>query len=160
MPIQPQHKWSINWVNKFPLFEYDKLKNTYVAKHHPFTSPEDIKILYTNPLKCTAKAYDLIINGHEVGGGSIRIHNVNIQKKIFNLLNFSVEKQKKEFGFFLNALQYGTPPHAGIALGLDRLCMLITETENIKDVISFPKTITGSDLFTGAPSKIDSFSLY
>jgi len=160
MCIDPDKKWSINWVNKFPLFEYDNNRKNYISMHHPFTAPENIKMLYTDPLKCKAKAYDLVINGHEVGGGSIRIHNIDIQKKVFKLLNFSKDKQEKEFSFFLNALNYGTPPHAGIALGLDRLCMLITETENIRDVIAFPKTITGADLFTNAPNKIDSFSLY
>lgn len=133
----------------------------YVAMHHPFTSPldEDISALEKSPSKVRAKAYDLVINGVEVGGGSIRIHRRDLQEKMFNVLGFTKERAWEQFGFLLESFQYGTPPHGGIAFGLDRLIMLLTGTDNIKDVIAFPKTQNHSCLMTGAPSIAEKESL-
>ncbi|MBM7613900.1 aspartate--tRNA ligase [Alkaliphilus hydrothermalis] len=142
------------WVTEFPLFEYDEEANRYVAKHHPFTSPivEDIPLLETEPHKVRARAYDMVINGYEVGGGSIRIHTSDIQEKMFKALGFSKEEAYEQFGFLLNAFKYGTPPHGGIAFGLDRLIMLLTKEDNIREVIAFPKTQNASDPLTNAPA--------
>lgn len=150
-------KFSFHWVVDFPLLEYDNEANRYVAMHHPFTSPkdEDIPLLESNPSKARAKAYDIIINGAEIGGGSIRIHNPEIQEKMFNLLGMSEKEAENKFGFLLNALKFGAPPHGGIALGLDRIIMTITGTENIRDVIAFPKTTSGLSLMDGAPSYVE-----
>lgn len=150
-------KFSFHWVVDFPLLEYDNEAHRYVAMHHPFTSPkdEDIPLLDSNPSKARAKAYDIIINGAEIGGGSIRIHNPKIQEKMFNLLGMSEKEAETKFGFLLNALKFGAPPHGGIALGLDRIIMTITGTENIRDVIAFPKTTSGLSLMDGAPSYVE-----
>lgn len=150
-------KFSFHWVVDFPLLEYDNEAHRYVAMHHPFTSPkdEDIPLLDSNPSKARAKAYDIIINGAEIGGGSIRIHNPEIQEKMFNLLGMSEKEAENKFGFLLNALKFGAPPHGGIALGLDRIIMTITGTENIRDVIAFPKTTSGLSLMDGAPSYVE-----
>lgn len=150
-------KFDILWVVDFPLLEYDAEEQRYVAVHHPFTSAkvEDIPLLDTDPSKVRANAYDLVINGQEAGGGSIRIHDWHMQEKIFNLLGFSQEDIKERFGFFVDAFKYGAPPHGGLAFGLDRLVMLITGTENIKDVIAFPKVQNASCLMTGAPSIVE-----
>lgn len=146
------------WITEFPLFEYDEESERYVAKHHPFTHPmeEDIHLLETNPEKVRAKAYDIVINGDEIGGGSIRISDSNLQKKMFKALGFNMEEATEKFGFLLEAFKYGTPPHGGIAYGFDRLVMLLTDTVNIRDVIAFPKTQNATCLLTGAPSDIDS----
>ncbi len=142
------------WVVDFPMFEYDENEKRYTAMHHPFTAikDEDLPLLETDKDKVKAKAYDLVVNGVELGGGSIRIHSSDIQNKVFSCLGFNDEQAKAKFGFLLEALKYGTPPHGGIAFGLDRLIMLLTKTENIKDVIAFPKTQNHSCLMTGAPA--------
>ncbi|MTI70967.1 MAG: aspartate--tRNA ligase [Firmicutes bacterium] len=144
------------WVTEFPLFEYDEEEDRYVAKHHPFTHPmdEDIKLLDTEPEKVRAKAYDLAINGDEIGGGSIRINNTELQQKMFKALGFSEEEAWSKFGFLLEAFKYGVPPHGGIAYGFDRLIMQLTESNNIRDVIAFPKTQNATSLLTKAPAEV------
>lgn len=142
------------WVTDFPLFEYDEEENRYVAKHHPFTSPkdEDLDKLESDPGNCHAKAYDIVLNGYEIGGGSIRIHNSSVQERMFKALGFTEEEANEKFGFFIDAFKYGAPPHGGIAYGLDRVVMLVTGTDNIRDVIAFPKTQDAKCLLTNAPS--------
>ncbi|NMB07814.1 MAG: aspartate--tRNA ligase [Tissierellia bacterium] len=144
------------WITEFPLFEYDEEEGRYVAKHHPFTHPmeEDIDLLETHPEKVRAKAYDIVINGDEIGGGSIRISDRELQKRMFKALGFTEEEAQDKFGFLLDAFKYGTPPHGGIAYGFDRLIMLLTGSQNIRDVIAFPKTQSATCLLTGAPTNI------
>ncbi|WP_025640987.1 aspartate--tRNA ligase [Schnuerera ultunensis] len=144
------------WITEFPLFEYDEEEGRYVAKHHPFTHPmeEDIDLLETEPEKVRAKAYDIVINGDEMGGGSIRISDPELQKRMFSALGFTEEEAWNKFGFLLEAFKYGTPPHGGIAYGFDRLIMLLTNSSNIRDVIAFPKTQSATCLLTGAPSEV------
>lgn len=145
------------WVTGFPLLEYSEEESRYVAVHHPFTAPkdEDVDLLDTAPERVRSKAYDLAINGQEAGGGSIRIHTVKMQKRIFNKLGFSEEDIKRRFSFFVDAFRYGAPPHGGIAFGLDRLAMLLTGTDSIRDVMSFPKVQNASDLMSNAPGKVE-----
>ncbi len=145
------------WVIDFPLFEWDDENKRYSAMHHPFTAPkqEDIKKLSSNPLKVKANAYDLVINGNEVGGGSIRIHNKDLQNQIFSFLGFSEKEASEQFGFLMNAFEYGAPPHGGIAFGLDRLCAVINGDESIRDYIAFPKNNSGKDIMIESPSIID-----
>lgn len=149
------------WVVDFPLFEWNEDEKRYDSLHHPFTAPveADMDKLQTDPVNIRSQAYDLVVNGSEVGGGSVRIHNPKVQTKVFDLLNISKEQAQERFGFFLKALEYGTPPHGGIAFGLDRLVMLLTGTENIRDVIAFPKTQRGQCLMTNAPSDVDQTQL-
>ncbi len=149
------------WVTDFPLLEYDDQAGRYVAMHHPFTAPrdEDMALLSENPLRVRARAYDFVINGAEVGGGSIRIHRSDVQSKMFDLLGISKEEADAKFGFLLRALQYGAPPHGGIAFGLDRLMAILTGSESIREVIAFPKTQKGSCLMTEAPSSVDLLQL-
>ena len=149
-------EYKILWITEFPLFEYNSDEDRYVAKHHPFTHPveEDIDLLETHPEKVRAKAYDLVINGDEMGGGSIRISNTDLQKRMFKALGLSEEESLEKFGFLLEAFKYGTPPHGGIAFGLDRLVMLFTGNSNIRDVIAFPKTQSATCLMTNAPTKV------
>ena len=149
-------EYQMLFVTDFPVFEYSEQENRYVACHHPFTAPkdEDIDKLLTDKANCYAKAYDIVINGYEAGGGSIRIHNQDTQKIMFEALGFTDEEAKEKFGFLMEAFKYGTPPHGGFALGLDRLTMLLTETDNIRDVIAFPKTASASCLLTEAPNVV------
>lgn len=157
LDIIPKDTFNFLWVTDFPLFEYDEESGRFVAKHHPFTSPrdEDLELLGSDPGAARAKAYDIVLNGFEIGGGSIRIHKSEVQKRMFRALGFSDEKAQEKFGFLLEAFKYGTPPHGGIAFGLDRLVMLITGSENIREVIAFPKTQNASCLMTDAPSWVD-----
>lgn len=148
--------YELVWITDFPLFEYSEEEERYVAKHHPFTSPvdEDIDKLETAPQEVRAKAYDLVINGDEIGGGSIRITNRALQNRMFKALGFTEEEAQEKFGFLLEAFKYGVPPHGGIAFGLDRLMMLLTGATSIKDVIAFPKTQSAACLMTGSPTMV------
>jgi len=141
----------------FPLLEWDGEARRYVAMHHPFTSPldDDIGKLESEPGAARAKAYDLVLNGSEIGGGSIRIHDADMQKRVFSLLNISPDEATRRFGFFLEALEYGTPPHGGIALGLDRIAAILANESSIREVIAFPKTAAAVDLMSDAPSPVD-----
>ncbi|MEA4900419.1 aspartate--tRNA ligase [Desulfitobacterium sp.] len=152
----PEGALNFLWVTEFPLFEWDEDEKRYVAIHHPFTSPmdEDIPLLKTEPGKARAKAYDVVLNGIELGGGSIRIHKRDVQEQMFELLGFTPENARAQFGFLMDAFEFGTPPHGGIALGLDRLIMLLTGKETIRDVIAFPKTQSAADLMSQAPSSV------
>ena len=145
------------WVIDFPLFEWDDENKRYSAMHHPFTAPkeDDIKKLSSNPLQVKANAYDLVLNGSEIGGGSIRIHNKELQNQIFSLLGFTEKEASEQFGFLMNAFEYGAPPHGGIAFGLDRLCAVINGDESIRDYIAFPKNNSGKDIMIESPSIID-----
>jgi aspartyl-tRNA synthetase len=145
------------WVVEFPLFEWNEDEKRYDSLHHPFTAPvpEELYKLDSDPGNICSQAYDIVVNGYEIGGGSIRIHDPKVQQKVFDLLKISKEQAQQRFGFFLRALEYGAPPHGGIAFGLDRMIMLLTETENIRDVIAFPKTQRGQCLLTDAPSEVD-----
>lgn len=155
--IESKGEYKFCWVTDFPLFLQDETTHRYTSVHHPFTAPksEDIHKLESDPLSVRAEAYDLVLNGHELGGGSQRIHNPKLQNKIFSLLNLDEKTIHEKFGFFIEALQYGSPPHLGIALGLDRLMMLLCKTKNIRDVIAFPKTQQASDLMTECPNQVD-----
>jgi len=159
--IQDKEEFSFLWVTHFPLMEYDEEEKRWTSTHHPFTSPldEDLEKLESDPGSVRAKAYDLILNGVELGGGSIRIHRQDIQKKIFNLLGFSDEEANERFGFLLDAFAYGVPPHGGIAYGLDRLIMLLAREKSIRDVIAFPKIQNASCPMTEAPSVVDAKQL-
>ena len=149
------------WITEFPMFEYSEEENRWVAEHHPFTSPmdEDLELLDTNPGAVRAKAYDMVLNGVELGGGSIRIHRQDIQKKIFELLGFTDEEAENKFGFLLTAFKYGVPPHGGLAFGLDRMVMLMAGASTIRDVIAFPKVKDASCLLTDAPNVVDKAQL-
>ncbi len=152
----PAGRWNFLWVVDFPMFEYHEEEGRHYAVHHPFTAPrdEDLDLLEQEPSKCRAKAYDVVLNGIELGGGSIRIHRSDVQERVFKLLRLSPEEQQLKFGFLLEALKYGPPPHGGIALGLDRTVMLLTGRDNIRDVFSFPKTARATCPMTEAPSPV------
>lgn len=155
--LYDKSKFDFLWVVDFPLLEYSEEDGRYYAVHHPFTSAivEDIPLLDTDPLKVRSNAYDMVINGQEAGGGSIRIHDPRMQEKVFSILGFTQEDIEERFGFFVEAFKYGAPPHGGLAFGLDRLTMLVTGTDNIKDVIAFPKVQNASCLMSGAPSPVE-----
>jgi aspartyl-tRNA synthetase len=150
-------KWKPLWVVDFPMFEYDEEGKRWNACHHPFTAPKDehLALLETDPGKCLAKAYDLALNGWELGGGSVRIHKADVQSQVFRALNIGAEEAQLKFGFLLDALQYGAPPHGGLAFGLDRIVTMMTGAESIRDVIAFPKTQRAQCLLTQAPSAVD-----
>ncbi|MBO4262464.1 MAG: aspartate--tRNA ligase [Clostridia bacterium] len=152
-----KNEYDILWITEFPMFEWSEEENRYMAVHHPFTAPmeEDLDLVEKEPDKARAKAYDLVINGQESGGGSIRIHSREVQKKMFKVLGFSDEDIERKFGFFVGAFNYGTPPHGGLAFGLDRLTMLLCKDDSIKDVIAFPKVQTAACLMSDAPSQVD-----
>ncbi|WP_174363376.1 aspartate--tRNA ligase [uncultured Caballeronia sp.] len=149
--------WKPLWVIDFPMFEFDEEDNRYVAAHHPFTSPKDehLEYLETDPGRCLAKAYDMVLNGWEIGGGSVRIYQEEVQSKVFRALKINAEEARIKFGFLLDALQYGAPPHGGIAFGLDRIVTMMAGADSIRDVIAFPKTQRATDLLTQAPSEVD-----
>ncbi len=155
--LRPEGSWAMLWVDRFPMFELRPEDRSITPCHHPFTSPlpEDLPLLETEPLKVRARAYDLVLNGWELGGGSIRIHSEAIQKRIFTTLKLTPEQAEEKFGFFLSALRYGAPPHGGIALGLDRICALLTRSPSLRDVIAFPKTTSATCLMTGSPSPFE-----
>ena len=156
-----EKEYALTWVVNFPMFEYNEEEDRYVSQHHPFTMPneDDIHLLKTHPEQVRTQAYDIVINGDEMGGGSVRINNSELQKEIFEALNLTEEDIKNKFGFFIEALSYGTPPHAGLAYGLDRLLMLFAKTDNIKDVIAFPKTQSATCPLTEAPTIVDDKAL-
>ncbi|MGI4857241.1 MAG: aspartate--tRNA ligase [Janthinobacterium lividum] len=149
--------WQPLWVVDFPMFEYDEGESRWTASHHPFTSPKDehLDYLETDPGRCLAKAYDMVLNGWEIGGGSVRIHREEVQSKVFRALKINAEEARLKFGFLLDALQYGAPPHGGIAFGLDRIVTMMAGADSIRDVIAFPKTQRAQDLLTQAPSQVD-----
>ncbi|MFW6060919.1 MAG: aspartate--tRNA ligase [Phycisphaeraceae bacterium] len=155
------NKWAWLWVVDFPLVEWDEQRQGWDSLHHPFTAPtdEDLDKLESDTASVKSKAYDLVLNGSELGGGSVRIHRPDIQQRVFNLLGIDEEAARQKFGFLLDALKYGAPPHGGIAFGLDRIVMHLTGTSNIRDVIAFPKTQNGADLLTGAPAPVDEMQL-
>ncbi len=154
--------WSFCWVVEFPMFEYDDKEKRYAAMHHPFTSPreEDMDKIESDPSACKARAYDLVLNGSEIGGGSIRIHRPDIQRRVFQTLSITPEKARERFGFFLDALESGAPPHGGIALGWDRIIALMCSETNIREVIAFPKTASAVDLMCDAPGRVDPDQLH
>jgi aspartyl-tRNA synthetase len=159
--LEGAEEFKFAWVTEFPLLERDEEAGRFVALHHPFTSPmeEDLHLLDTDPGKARAKAYDMVLNGEELGGGSIRIHDSKLQEKMFSLLGFSQEQAWARFGFLLEAFKYGPPPHGGLAFGMDRLVMFLAGTENIKDVIAFPKNQNAFDPMSEAPNIVDEVQL-
>ncbi|PKK93496.1 MAG: aspartate--tRNA ligase [Tenericutes bacterium HGW-Tenericutes-6] len=155
----PENEYKFVWIVDWPLLEYSEEEKRFYAKHHPFTAPRDPQVLRDHPKKAMAKAYDIVLNGYEIGGGSIRIHNQDVQKLMFDTLGLSKQDIEERFGFFVDALKYGTPPHGGLALGLDRVVMLMTGTQNIKDVVAFPKTQSAKDMMMQAPSTVEDIQL-
>jgi aspartyl-tRNA synthetase len=155
--LRDKNKFVPLWVVDFPLFEWDEETRRFFAIHHPFTSPkaEDIKLLDTDPASVCADAYDLVINGIEIGGGSVRIHNHELQKKMFNVLGFTEMQAQQQFGFLMDAFRYGAPPHGGVAFGFDRWVALFAGTDSIRDVIAFPKNNAGRDVMNDSPSPLN-----
>lgn len=151
-----ENEYRFLWVTNFPMFEYSEEEDRYVAAHHPFTAPneEDVDKLMSDPKNCYSRAYDLVVNGYELLSGSIRIHDQMLQEKVFEAIGMSMEEAHNKFGFFLDAFQYGTPPHGGVGIGLERLVMLLANTDNIRDVVAFPKTASAADLMSDAPSPV------
>ncbi|MBC7468819.1 MAG: aspartate--tRNA ligase, partial [Ramlibacter sp.] len=152
-----EDKWAPLWVVDFPMFEQNEEGGRWNAVHHPFTAPKDghEDLMETDPGACISKAYDMVLNGWELGGGSVRIHKADVQSKVFAALNIGPEEAQEKFGFLLDALQYGAPPHGGLAFGLDRIVTMMTKADSIRDVIAFPKTQRAQCLLTGAPSNVD-----
>ena len=152
-----KNQFNFLWITEFPLLEWNEEQNRFVAKHHPFTMPmdEDLQYLDSDPGRVRAKAYDIVLNGTEIGGGSVRIFQDDVQEKMFECLGFTKEEAYDRFGFLLNAFKYGVPPHAGLAYGLDRLVMLMAQEDSIRDVIAFPKVKDASCLMTEAPGQVD-----
>ena len=157
MELLDKNEYKFLWVTEFPLLEWSEEQNRFTAMHHPFTMPmeEDLPYLETDPGRVRAQAYDIVLNGTEIGGGSIRIHQNEIQEKMFEALGFTKETAHDQFGFLLDAFQYGVPPHAGLAYGLDRLVMLMAKEDSIREVIAFPKVKDASCLMTEAPGTVD-----
>lgn len=156
-----ENSYKFLWVTDFPMFEYNEEENRYVAAHHPFTSPnkEDIDKLLTDKENCYSRAYDLVLNGYELLSGSVRIHDANTQAKVFDDIGMSLEEAKTKFGWFLEAFKYGAPPHCGVGIGLERLTMILANTDNIRDVVAFPKTASASCLMSDAPNEVDNKQL-
>ena len=161
MELLDKNEYKFLWITEFPLLEWNEEQNRFTAMHHPFTMPmeEDIQYIDSDPGRVRAKAYDIVLNGNEIGGGSVRIFNQEIQSKMFEVLGFTPEQAQEQFGFLLNAFKYGVPPHAGLAYGLDRLVMLMAKQDSIRDVIAFPKVKDASDLMTEAPAAVDTKQL-
>ena len=157
MELIDNNKYNFLWVTEFPLLEWDEEDERFVAVHHPFTMPmdEDIPYLDSDPGRVRAKAYDIVLNGTELGGGSVRIHQGDIQSKMFEMLGFTPEQAHSQFGFLLDAFKYGVPPHAGLAYGLDRMIMLMVKADSIRDVMAFPKVKDASCLMSEAPNVVD-----
>ncbi|MDD4194155.1 MAG: aspartate--tRNA ligase [Acholeplasmataceae bacterium] len=155
LDLIPENEYKFVWITDWPLLEYNEDEKRFYAMHHPFTAPKDTDVLRNHPKDAMAKAYDIVLNGYEIGGGSIRIHNQEVQRLMFDTLGLTKHDIETRFGFFVDALKYGTPPHGGLALGLDRIVMLLTHTSNIKDVIAFPKTQSAKDVMMQAPSEVD-----
>jgi len=156
-----ENAWKPLWVTDFPMFEYDHEARRHVALHHPFTAPkvDDIADLRANAATAVSRGYDMVLNGNEIGGGSIRIHRPEMQSAVFDLLGIGADEAQAKFGFLLDALKYGAPPHGGIAFGIDRIAALIAGTDSIRDVIAFPKTASAQDLMTSAPSSVPEVQL-
>ncbi|MDO5484651.1 MAG: amino acid--tRNA ligase-related protein, partial [Desulfovibrionaceae bacterium] len=156
LKLIPEDSFNFLWVTDFPLYEYDDEAGRHVARHHPFTAPAPghLELMTTEPDKALARAYDMVLNGNEVGGGSIRIHTEAVQRRMFEALGFTPEEAEKQFGFLIQALAQGAPPHGGLAFGLDRLVMLLSGSASIRDVIAFPKTQKATCLLTEAPSPV------
>jgi len=159
--LNSQKKYAFAWITEFPMYEYSEEEGRYVAAHHPFTSPrvEDLDKLLTDKEHCYSRAYDLVLNGYELLSGSVRIHNKELQAKVFEALELTPEKAKERFGFFLEAFDYGAPPHCGVGIGLERLIMILSDTDNIKDVVAFPKTASAMCLMSEAPNNVDDIQL-
>ena len=157
MGLLDKNEYRFVWITEFPLLEWSDEENRFTAMHHPFTMPmdEDLPLLDTDPGAVRAKAYDIVLNGTEMGGGSVRIHQADIQEKMFEVLGFTKEKAQEQFGFLLDAFKYGVPPHAGLAYGMDRMVMLMVGADSIRDVIAFPKVKDASCLMMEAPSQVD-----
>ncbi|MCB1576995.1 MAG: aspartate--tRNA ligase, partial [Xanthomonadales bacterium] len=151
-----ENAWKPLWVVDFPMFEYDAEAKRFVALHHPFTAPkiDDVADLQANAANAVSRGYDMVLNGNEIGGGSIRIHRTDMQSAVFELLGIGAEEAQGKFGFLLEALRYGAPPHGGIAFGIDRIAALMAGTDSIRDIIAFPKTASAQDLMTAAPSRV------
>ena len=161
LKLIPADRWNFLWVVDFPLFEWDEQSQRYFARHHPFTSPApgSADRLESDPGSVLARAYDVVLNGTELGGGSIRINRSDVQSRMFRALGIGEEEVRERFGFLLEAFRYGTPPHGGIALGFDRIIMLMARADSLRDVIAFPKTARAQDLMTDAPSHVDTRQL-
>ena len=157
MDLLDKNEYKFLWITEFPLLEWSEEQNRFTAMHHPFTMPmeEDLQYIDSDPGRVRAKAYDITLNGNEIGGGSVRIFNPEVQSKMFEVLGFTPEQAQEQFGFLLTAFKYGVPPHAGLAYGLDRLVMLMAKEDSIRDVIAFPKVKDASDLMTEAPARVD-----